>query len=109
MKKYIALFVFFASQQVWAINYNCTYTHKNEREALQLIVQRTTASTNLSFKGKEYSYRDCLTLKDQFGTLIDCNSGLTDFMILIDEKSKPTTGGIMSSTHDLFVDLECNV
>ena len=108
MKKYMVLFLVFASQQVFSETYNCTFTHENEREELQLKVYQTIASTSLGFTGKEYNYRDCKTQKDQFGTLIDCNSGLTDFMILIDEKGQQTSGGIMSSTHDLFVDLNCS-
>ncbi len=87
--------------------YNCSFTHNDSEDQVELKVNKKKTITHLEFKGQEYNYKDCKTQKDQFGTLIDCNSGLTDLMILLNEQEKPASGGIMSSTHDLFVDLKC--
>lgn len=108
MKTYICVITsLFLSNIVYAKTYTCTFTHEQQREQLELKVKKSISTTNIELNGKEYTYNNCKTQKDQFGTLIDCNSGLTDFMILLDEKNKPTSGGIMSSTHELFVDLKC--
>ena len=52
-------------------------------------------------------YRNCKVSSDDFGKLIDCNTGNRDFMLLISKAGKPKTGGVMSNTLNLFKDLSC--
>lgn len=77
----------------------------------------STSNINISVRGQRaevvlqnstrYEY-NCLAERDDFGLLIDCTTTMLDFMILLnDEYQHSISGGVMSSTHNLFSDIEC--
>ena len=65
------------------------------------------ATVQVNYKKNDPTYNDCKVSTDQFGKLIDCNTGNRDFMIVISKDSKNKLGGIMSKTLDLFQDIKC--
>ncbi|MBD64203.1 MAG: hypothetical protein CME62_03295 [Halobacteriovoraceae bacterium] len=86
-----------------AKTYQCQYDHEGKLEKLKVVI--SPKMLELSFKGKEYT--NCTKEKDEFGTLVDCGIRDLDLMVLINDAGDTITGGIMSSSFDLFVDLDC--
>lgn len=88
---------------VQAKTYECKYDRDGKLESLKVVISHKANS--LSFMGK--IYQKCSTEKDEFGTLVDCGNDELDLMVLINDAGQDVTGGIMSSSFDLFVDLDC--
>lgn len=53
------------------------------------------------------SLNNCKADKDEIGLLVDCSTKKLDFMILLNNEIGPPSGGIMSSTYDLYADIDC--
>ena len=89
--------------------YNCSYETDNKkgRVSIKTNSDNDLATVKLIKDYKNFSYSNCLTSRDEFGLLIDCKSVNLDFMVLIGTTAQITSGGIMSTTHDLFVDIDC--
>ena len=88
-------------------NYKCRFNADEGNGTVNIYVKNKFATINLNFQQSVQTYRGCDATKDDFGLLIDCNSGNLDFMILLNNEVSPASGGIMSSTHELFVDINC--
>lgn len=86
---------------------NCDFEFKSGHGKLKLTVKENRARVRLNYQRGIYTYKNCNANKDEFGLLIDCNTGNLDFMVLLSDSIKSLTGGIMSSTHNLFVDIDC--
>lgn len=86
-----------------AKSYSCEYENNGDLKKLEVSIDGKAAQ--LKIAGKEY--KKCKVDKDEFGQLVDCSELDLDLMVLVNETQESTTGGIMSSTFDLFVDLEC--
>lgn len=65
------------------------------------------ASVKVNIANHGPTYHNCKVTSDEFGKLVDCNTGNRDFMILISKDSKSNAGGIMSNTLNLFKDINC--
>lgn len=92
-----------ASSFVHAKSYDCKYENDNERKKIDITIKDGNGSIVLD--GKKYN--NCKLDKDEFGQLLDCGDLELDLMVLVNQTEENITGGIMSSTYDLFVDLEC--
>ncbi len=91
----------------FAQSYDCKYSTANGSGTLDLLIKGKTANVSLVYEGKDFSYENCKAEKDDIGLLIDCNAGSLDFMVLLNNEVRPASGGIMSSTHELFADVDC--
>lgn len=87
--------------------YECLIESDEESGSVKVSVQKKKANVLLHHDAKKTTYKNCQSNRDEFGLLIDCNNSEIDFMILINDEIAPASGGIMSNTHSLFVDLEC--
>lgn len=100
----LMLFLSFGAQ---AKGYSCLIESDDVSGSLNISMKNKKAVIVLKYDGGEKTYDDCTANRDEFGLLVDCNKGERDFMVLINDELSPATGGIMSTTHELFVDLEC--
>lgn len=92
----------------YSMTYQCDFENEDGvRGDVKLVLKRRSADVSLDNGSSLKRYNNCDISNDDFGILIDCNAGNLDFMILLNNKVKPAKGGIMSSTHNLFVDIEC--
>jgi hypothetical protein len=98
------------SQGLWASsnkNYQCQFTDNGRIGKANIQVGKQLGAIELIHSDGHYSYQACQIDKDDFGTLIDCSEKDIDLMILLNDDTKRVNGGIMSSTHNLFLDLDC--
>lgn len=105
--KLFTIFFFVLSLNSWGKSYDCKYKINDSEEVVEIKTKPRSAAVTLNHLGKMYNYNKCKTVKDEIGILIDCNRGSLDFMILLNNEVRPASGGIMSSTHELFVDIDC--
>jgi hypothetical protein len=91
----------------FSANYNCNFSTDEGAGSLNISIKGSKASIDLDNNGDKYSYKNCKVEKDDIGLLVDCNTGNLDFMILLNNEVRPASGGIMSSTHELFADVDC--
>jgi hypothetical protein len=91
----------------YSATYNCHFTTDEGDGNLRIAIKGSKASIELSNSGKNYTYKNCKVEKDDIGILVDCNAGSLDFMVLLNNEVRPASGGIMSSTHELFADVDC--
>lgn len=91
----------------YSANYSCNFTSEDGTGSLQISINKSNARVDLTNNGNATSYKFCKVEKDEIGLLVDCNSGNLDFMVLLNNEVRPASGGIMSSTHELFVDVDC--
>jgi len=103
--KTLLLGLLLTSQFAFAVEYKCKFDQDKSGD-LSIQTNGSNAKVELSLS-KSYVYSNCKSTKDDFGVLIDCNSPGLDFMVLINNEVRPASGGIMSTTHDLFVDIDC--
>ena len=88
-----------------ARSYDCDV--KNDSDSNIFISVRGQKADVVLENSKRYEY-NCSAERDDFGLLIDCTTTILDFMILLnDEFQYSISGGVMSSTHNLFSDIEC--
>lgn len=105
--KFLTMCIFLLPLIAFGETYNCQFESDLGVGTLQLNIMARRASVKLKLNRRTYKYLDCSSEKDDIGTLIDCNAGNLDFMLLLNRNISPASGGIMSSTHNLFVDLDC--
>lgn len=105
--KLLTVCIFLLPLMAFGGTYNCHFESNQGDGTLQLKIIAKEASVKLRYNKRTYKYFDCSSEKDDIGTLIDCNTGNLDFMLLLNRNISPASGGIMSSTHNLFVDLDC--
>ena len=103
MKVLILVVALMTSTLCFGKSYTCEYENDGNDHKLSVSIDGGKASLNIQNK----NYKDCKAEKDEFGTLVDCSAMELDLMVLVNDGSEGTSGGIMSSTFDLFVDLEC--
>ena len=103
MKTLILVLLMLGSTSVMAASYNCTFDNDGEDGQISLNISGSSAELTLTYDGNKKEYKKCKVSKDDFGRLSDCSELDQDLMVLVNEES----GGIMSSTLDLYVDLEC--
>ena len=82
-------------------------TCKFEGGEVKVTYTGKTANVLVTLNSHGPLYKSCKVSDDEFGKLIDCNTGNRDFMLLMSKTGKPVTGGIMSKTLNLFADLNC--
>ena len=105
---FVSLIIF--SQSILASynkNYTCHFNNKGLSGKANIQIDKQIGGIELTHSNGHYSYQACAVDKDDFGILIDCSEKDIDLMILLNDDSKRVNGGIMSSTHDLFLDLDC--
>jgi hypothetical protein len=88
-------------------SYNCTYDLDDSSYSIKVSTRGKKAKVSLNLQTKTKKYSKCAITKDDFGTLIDCSNHKIDLMILLNDSDGSNSGGIMSSTHDLFLDIQC--
>lgn len=104
--KLIMFFLLLLPSLSFAKSYKCNLEQGSGNVNL-FLSNSSSADVELLYQGGVFNYNECKANKDEFGILIDCKSGNLDFMILLNDKVSPAAGGVMSSTHDLFVDIKC--
>lgn len=98
------------SQVLWASsnkNYQCEFSDNGQPGKANVQLGKHLGGIELIHSDGRFSYQACQIDKDDFGTLIDCSEKDIDLMILLNDDTKRVSGGIMSSTHNLFLDLDC--
>jgi hypothetical protein len=105
--KYLITLILCIPSLAMATTYNCTYELESSEYALKITTRGNKAKININIAGKKKKYSKCSVNQDDFGTLIDCSNHRLDLMILLNESDDSNSGGIMSSTHDLFLDIQC--
>lgn len=59
----------------------------------------------INLNDKIIKFNNCDSQKDDYGLTLNCDDD--DFIILINNELSPATGTVMSTSLDLFVDLDC--
>ncbi len=103
--KLIAILSILLVNTAFSRSYHCEYNDSQQGE-IEIDIRGKRAHVRL-INNRIYQYDNCATIRDDFGLLIDCKSGLLDFMVLLNSANRATQGGIMSNTHDLFTDIHC--
>ncbi|MDP7321057.1 MAG: hypothetical protein QF441_10635 [Bacteriovoracaceae bacterium] len=107
MKALLSILLLIPTMALASEGYECHFASSYNADGVKIDINGQFSQVELIHKGKKSFYKKCKAEKDDFGLLIDCTQGLTDFMILLNNEVRPASGGIMSSTHDLFVDIDC--
>lgn len=105
--KIILLFVLTLPYISFAKTYKCKYFSNGKEQNIKIKTKKSTAKVWLELERNKRTYSNCERIKDDFGVLIDCNRNNLDLMFLLTEEDQIIRGGIMSSTFDLFLDIEC--
>lgn len=103
----IILTFFFSINMAQAASYECEFESSNPKDSINIKLSGKLAKVKLNHNNKTNSYKNCRVEKDDVGVLIDCNSDVIDFMILLNNEVRPASGGVMSSTHELYADIDC--
>ena len=103
----IFLTFFFSMGFAQAASYECEFESRNSNDSININLSGKLAKVRLNLNDKPHSYKNCRVEKDDVGVLIDCNSDAVDFMILLNNEVRPASGGVMSSTHELYADIDC--
>lgn len=86
-----------------SISYSCKF----DGGSTEIFYDKNEATVNISYNKLNPTYHHCKVTNDEFGKLVDCNTGNRDFMILISNGENTKSGGVMSKTLNLFEDLNC--
>ncbi len=90
-----------------AQEYKCVFISDNESDGVSISMSQKNANVTVIYEDKKHQYKSCKVEKDDVGVLIDCSAGSLDFMILLNNQVSPAAGGIMSSSLNLFSDINC--
>lgn len=101
--KQLFLFLSFFNIYAYAASNLCHF----EGGKAKITYQGKLASVKVHTPGQRPTYKDCRVSFDEFGKLIDCNTGNRDFMLLISRDPEAKTGSIMSHTLKIFKDIRC--
>lgn len=107
MKNLIMGLALFYSSLTMAKSYTCQFEDTNHSGKVNIHVNGTKAKLSLFRGTQKNDYPKCNAKRDDFGLLIDCSAPNVDLMLLINDDTRIITGGIMSSSFDLFLDLDC--
>ena len=103
MNYFLLLAVFFCTSSFGASKNSCTF----EGGSTEISYNGDEASVQINYAHHGPTYHNCKVTSDEFGKLIDCNTGNRDFMILISKDGPSRSGGVMSKTLNLFTDVKC--
>lgn len=103
MKFLLTLSLLTFSLCAFSAMHSCQFESDSSDGSISVDLKGTLAEVTLKRRGSEKKYTNCKISKDEFGNMFDCNQGDIDFMVIVNED----TGGIMSSTEELYEDLDC--
>lgn len=104
--KYLVITLLIMSTPTFARTYHCEFVDSLQKSGtLSITISGRRASIDLRAPSKRVRDNKCSMKKEEYGTLIECSRS-EDIMILLNQ-SRQTTGGIMSDSLNLFVDIEC--
>lgn len=105
--KYILLLILSLPSITYAKRYICSYEKNGKDYPVKVYTQRKSTRVIVYTERSKERFHNCSYIRDDFGKLFDCSSHKLDLMILIGKDKGIESGGIMSSTLDLFLDLKC--
>ena len=91
----------------YGMTYKCEFVSDNPSDELKISLDKSEATVLVKFENQKHEYSKCKLEKDDVGVLIDCSAGRLDFMILLNNQVSPAAGGVMSSSLNLFTDINC--
>ena len=95
------------SLQAFGTDLNCSFEDESgEQGQIEVTITNSTASINLQSAELHMQKQNCKIKKEEYGHLIDCQSA-QDITLLLDKLRSGASGGVMSQSLNLFVDINC--
>ncbi len=107
MKAHKLLWLILIPLGAFGNTYKCDLGSNKKNDKIEINIKKKSIKISLTEHNKKYIYKNCKKEKDDVGLLLDCTAGNLDLMILLSPELKPISGSIISSTHNLYEDINC--